>query len=227
MRTTPSNAPPSAPRGMKEPPANRTRKRALREILVPRRSGEKTNRNQSARHPSAEIIDHSQDRHLGHKNTGLSRDLFFDFADLVLFADGAVNEEQNDAEQDGQREQRLVGRNSFPSPAFLQVLGKTTARAPREPITDPTKELIEKTWFLFLALHFSASRASSTGLKGPPPDPPPPEPPEPTLATTTASRMKNRLLKKMKIHSKRWLKPPAASGSVFALIGLKDIPKPP
>src|SRR5882724_6818051 len=77
--------------------------------------------------------------------------------------------------------------------------GRPLPRAPKEPITDPTKELIEKTRFLFSALHFSASRASSTGLKGPPPDPPPPEPPEPTLATTTASRMKNRLLKKMKM----------------------------
>ena len=73
--------------------------------------------------------------------------------------------------------------------------GKPLARAPKDPMSAPTEELTANTRLRFSGVHFSASRASSTGLNGPPPWPPPADPPDPTLAIATASKMKTKPLK--------------------------------
>src|SRR5262245_56045725 len=74
--------------------------------------------------------------------------------------------------------------------------GRPLTSAPSDPMMDPTNALVEKIRLRFSAVHFSASSACSTGLKGPPPCPPPPVPPAPTLEKITAQKTNTNWLKK-------------------------------
>src|SRR5262245_57799866 len=53
-------------------------------------------REQSTRESRAEVVDEGENRHFGDKYPGFLGEGFFNFLRTMLFADGAVDKEQND-----------------------------------------------------------------------------------------------------------------------------------